>query len=139
MDILTLNMGSGFAASAMMFTFFRIILITAIVALLAYFVTRLIASRGRVGQWAKAGNLKIVETIAVGPQSMIQLIKAGEKYLVIGVNRERGFTLLAELTKEEVDEPEPTEMGAVDIPFSKVLQKFLPQAKDGRREEDSDE
>ncbi|MCL2216344.1 MAG: flagellar biosynthetic protein FliO [Defluviitaleaceae bacterium] len=125
-------------ASAMMGLFFRIILVTAFVALLAYFVTKLIASRGRAGGWVKSGNLKIIESMAVGAQSMVHLIKAGEKYLVIGVSKERGVTLLTELSKEEVDEPTLPEQGMENLPFNKIFQKFLPQAKDGQGEEDSE-
>ena len=132
--IYLLNFGA-FPASAMLGHFFRIILATAGVALLAYYVTKMLAlSRGRIGR-GRGGNLQVVESIAVGAQSMIQLIKAGDKYLVVGITKER-VTLLAELSKEEVSEPEAPELPTV--PFNKVLSRFLPQAKDGQREEDSE-
>jgi len=132
--IYLLNFG-GFPAAAMMGHIFRIVLATAGVALLAYYVTKMLAlSRGRAGR-IRGGNLQVVESIATGAQSMIQLIKAGDKYLVVGITKER-VTLLAELSKEEVSEPEAQEFPVV--PFNKVLSRFLPQAKDGQREEDSE-
>ena len=128
------------ASSAMLGQFFTMMLITAGVAVLIYCVTRFLAvSRRRMGLGRRSGNLRVVESIAVTSQSMVQLVKAGEeKYLVIGVTKER-INLLAVLTKEEVDEPEEPDMGAVAVPFNKVLQRFLPQAKDGQRDEDMNE
>ena len=98
----------------------RAILVTAFVALLAYYSVKMMGlARGRRG--LGNGNLNVVESIMVGQQSMVQLVRAGEKYLVIGVTRER-VTLLAEL--DEISEPEEPE-----VPFSSILNRFI-QPKD---------
>jgi len=118
--------------------FFRIILATVAVAVLAYFVTKLLAlSRGRAKGTA-VGNLQVVESVAISVQSMVQLVRAGDRYLVLGVTKER-ISLLAELSKEEIREIEEPNFDAVTVPFNKVLQKFLPKAKDGQRDEDLNE
>jgi len=137
--VINLESWSAAAASAMVGHFFRIILATVFVAILAYFVLRLVGARGRASQWSRNGNLKLIETIAIGAQSMVQLIKVGDKFLVIGVSKDKGITLLAELSKDEVEEPEAVDVPPINVPFNKIMQRFLPQAKDGQREEDSDE
>ena len=128
-------------SSQMLWAFLRIILATVFVALLAYFATKMIAlTRARAGGGRSGAgfgyvkNLRVVESIAVGGGVMIQLIKAGEKYLVVGVTRER-VNLLSELTKEQIEE---FESSPAAVPFSKIFSRFLPQAKDGQREEDSE-
>ena len=132
-----LGFGSG-TSGALLSQFIRIILATIFVAGLAYFATKLLAlSRGRAAI-TRGGNLKVIESIAIGMQSVLQLVKAGDKYLVLGITKER-ITLLAELSAEEVTEPEPPDFGAVSVPFNKVLQKFLPKATDGQRDEDLNE
>jgi len=130
-------MGS-WPASAMIGQFFRIILATVIVAAMAYFATKLLAiSKGRARSTSK-GNLSVVESIAVSSTSMVQLVKAGDKYLIIGVTKEK-ITLLTELNSNEVVEPEIQDLSAVTEPFNKVLSKFLPKARDGQGNEDSNE
>lgn len=135
--IYVLSMGS-WPASAMIGQFFRIILATVIVAAMAYFATKLLAiSKGRARSTSK-GNLSVVESIAVSSTSMVQLVKAGDKYLIIGVTKEK-ITLLTELNSNEVVEPEIQDLSAVTEPFNKVLSKFLPKARDGQGNEDSNE
>ena len=110
-------------ATGMMWPLLRMFLILAFVLLLAYYVTKLIArskSRGRDGL-----NLNIVESISVGSNSFIQLIRCGEKYLVVGITKEN-VNLLAVLSKEEVTENEPE---PISMPFEKVLARFM-QKKD---------
>jgi len=99
---------------------FRTILATVFVALLAYFVVRMLAlARGRMG---RGGNLAVIESIAVGNQSMVQLIKAGDKYLVIGVTREK-VTILTELEDSQVNVPDTVEVAIT--PFDSVLKRYL--------------
>jgi len=106
----------------------RVIGAVAIVALLAYFTVKMMAlSRGRRG---KGGNLYVVESIIVGSASMVQIVKAGNKYLVIGVTKER-VTFLAELDDSQVSEPESVEVNFT--PFDKVLRRYL-----GPKENDID-
>ena len=135
--IYILSTGNWPASGAMLGQFFRIIFITAAIALLAYYATKLLATRGRA-RFSRGANLQHIETIAVTAHVMIQLVRAGEKYLVLGVTKER-VNVLAVLTKEEINEPDEPEMGAVNVPFNKILSRFLPQAKDGQRDEDLNE
>jgi len=56
-----------------------------VVALLAYYTTRMLAS----AKFTRGGrrNLEHIESIGVGPQSYIHIVRAGKKYVLIGVTR----------------------------------------------------
>jgi len=114
-----------FVANAFMlpsiWPFINMMFVTVLVILLCYFGLRLL---GRVkGRGSAGGNLQLVESILVGSQNMVQLVRAGDKYLVIGVSKER-VTLLAELDEEKIKEMEP--LPPVGESFNKVLARFLP-------------
>ena len=100
--IFLLSLGGNWSAFGFVGQFLYIILVTAIVGLLAYWCTRMMAAqrRGRRG-----GNLAVLESVSVVAQAMVQLVRAGEKYLVIGVTRNK-VTLLTELDKSQVTELE---------------------------------
>ena len=111
------SIGSPFGQ---LFGILRVVAAVAFVALLAYFTVKMMAlSRGRRG---KGGNLYVVESIIVGNSSMVQIIKAGNRYLVIGVTKER-VTFLADLDDSQVSEPENVEVNFT--PFDKVLKRYL--------------
>ena len=97
-----------------------IIGVTAVIGLLAYWTIRMMAYNKRGG--GRGGkNLGVIEGISVGTTSTVQLIRAGEKYLVIGVTKEK-VTLLVELDESEVNVPEALNM---PIPFEKVIGRFI--------------
>lgn len=125
-----INDSPGFPATNMFNLFLdmlRWIGSTVLVAILAWFVVRKMASAGRLGK--KTSNLYVVESVNIGGQAAVQLIKAGEKYLVIGVTRER-ITLLGEVDKDEITEPELPNFSNLNTPFGKVLSRFV-KPKDG--------
>ena len=65
--------------------FFSTIFMVVVVALLAYYTTRMLAS----AKFTRGGrrNLEHIESIGVGPQSYIHIVRAGKKYVLIGVTR----------------------------------------------------
>jgi len=111
------------STSGLVWRFLQIVLATIFVVLLSYYLIKMMAiARGRRGR--NSHNLSVVESIAVGQQSMVQLVRAGDKYLVVGVTKER-VTLLSELDKAEVHEPKPISFNSADVPFGNVLSRFL--------------
>jgi flagellar protein FliO/FliZ len=107
---------------------------TVFVALLAWYATKKMARARGLGR--KGGNLSVVESVNVGGQAAVQLVRVGDKYLVVGVTRER-VTLLSEVDKDQITEPEPVDFTNLNTPFGKVLSRFI-QPKDPRNE-DKDE
>ena len=98
-----------------------------VVLLLYVFVKVMAASRGG---FRRGVNLSIIENVSVGQQAVVSLVRAGEKYLVIGVTKER-ITLLSELDAQDLTLAEENDKaGAETPPFISVLSKFLPQKTD---------
>ncbi|MCL2499239.1 MAG: flagellar biosynthetic protein FliO [Defluviitaleaceae bacterium] len=134
--MLSTNGPSGGSMLSLFGSFFYILLVMAFIILFCYFILRLM---GRVkGRGGASGNLYLMESIIVGSQNMVQLVRAGDKYLIIGVTKER-ITLLAELDEAQIKEIEP--LPPIKDSFKKILERYLPNngeakdEKDDRREE----
>jgi len=113
-------------------SFLYIILVFALIIGVCWFILRL---TGRVrARGAANANLHLVESIGVGAQNMVQIVKAGERYLVLGVSRER-VSLLTELDAEQIKEIQPLQpMGAS---FKSIMERFMP-SKDSDEGNDLD-
>lgn len=89
----------------------------------AYFATRLFGNFHI--KKGNSRNIKQLESITVGPQKVIQLIKVGEEYLLIGITKDR-ITYIKEIDKTNIDlslyDLAKKNQGA---PFNKQLEKFL--------------
>ena len=106
----------------------RVVGATIFVSLLAYYVIKLMGG-ARARQFRRSsGNLQLIDSISVGLGTSIQIVKAGEKFLVISVTKER-VTLLTEVEKLDIAE-EPDAFDPAQLPFGKILQKFM-KPKDG--------
>ena len=98
----------------------RLILAFVIVIFLAYYVTRFLGASGRLGK-AKRNNLRVLEALGIGQQSNVQLVRAGKRYFLLGVSKER-VTLLAELGEDDLDASLYEQVSAAPaLPFDKVL------------------
>lgn len=73
------------------------LLIFAVILFLAYLASKL-ASRMQV-KASSQGNLKLMETIRIQNNKYIQIVRVGEKYLVIGIGKDE-ITFLTELSKD---------------------------------------
>ena len=100
-------------------TLLAVLLALVFVLFLAYYATR-ITGRGRRTQ--KTRNLRIVEVLGVNPHTTVQLIKAGDKYFVIGVSR-TGVTPMGEVSADSVVMDEPNS-ASMENPFDKYLSRF---------------
>jgi len=102
------------------------VLVFAFVIVLAFVFTRWIA--GARYKRDSTGNLQVVESIAVGQQVYLQLVRAGGKYIVIGVTR-GNVTYVCELPPDEVKLPDHKVMGdgVVAERFEKYLKSYLPR------------
>jgi len=102
-----------------------VLLIIAFVAIvaLAYFSLRLMGraknSRGF------GGNVKVIEATGLGFQNTVQLVKAGDKYFLIGVSR-TGITLIGEVNEESLN---LSKSAVPQVPFENVLSKFFNKGK----------
>lgn len=92
---------------------------------LAYFITKKIASMGAHRMQGK--NMEIIESLQIGVNQRIHLVKVGEKIIMIGVSKEH-ISFLSEAPIESIDlsaykTPE-------DMPsFEDYLKKLIPRKK----------
>ena len=105
-----------------------IISFAAVIAL-AYFSLRLMGraknSRGF------GGNIKVIEAAGLGFQNTVQLVKAGDKYFLVGVSR-TGITLIGEVDEAALNLSKPA---APQVPFENVLAKFFNKDKAEKEDE----
>ena len=76
-----------------------VVLIFLIVLALTYFTARWIGGYQQINM--KNKNLQILESIKIGTNKFICLVKAGEIYLVVAVGKDE-ITMLAQLTEEQL-------------------------------------
>jgi flagellar protein FliO/FliZ len=103
--------------------FFLLIIVFIVILFLAYYFTKLVSSVKYKN--SKNSNLKIIESIGVGYQSSIQLIKVGDKVILIGITKEK-ISFICEVNENSIN----TEINnniKIEIPdtFQKYLQNFM--------------
>ena len=82
-----------------LFELLGLILIFVIVLVVCYYTTKFVAGRQLVQK--KIGNFEIVETFAIAQNKYLQLIRMGNKYVVISVAKD-AINVIAELDESEV-------------------------------------
>ena len=76
-----------------------VLIIFVFVLLITYFTTKWIGNAQKTNPGNK--NLRIMESIRIGNNKFVTLVKAGKNYLVIAVGKDE-VSLLAELTEEQL-------------------------------------
>lgn len=67
---------------------------------LAYYITKKIAALNTLRMQGK--NMKIIETLQLGVNQLVHLVKIGDKIIMIGVTKDR-ITYLDEIDKDFID------------------------------------
>ena len=104
--------------------FLTVIVLFAVVLALAYFTTRFVGTyqQGRL----TVRNFEPIETYRIANGKYLQLIKAGSKYIVIGIAKD-SVTMMCELSEEEIklggDDKVSSPVGFKDI-MEKARDKF---------------
>lgn len=108
------------------------LLIFLFVLLCAYLTSRWMGGYEKAHQTNR--NLEIVETIRVGANKMISIVRAGTKYLVVSIGKDE-INLLGELSEEELIGMDLSGLGQASVqePFQELLDKFkekMPKKRD---------
>ena len=82
-----------------LFELLGLILIFVIVLVVCYYTTRFVAGRQLVQK--KMGNFEVVETFAIAQNKYLQLIRMGNKYVVISVSKEN-ISFITEIDETEI-------------------------------------
>ncbi len=109
-------------------------LIFIFVLAITYFTTKWIVGYQKSRSFNK--NLRIVETLRLTQNKYIQIIEAGEVYLVIGVGKDE-ITMLTTLTKEQLhdlDTYEVIKQTEAGENFQEILKKKSKNARQRNRQ-----
>lgn len=100
-----------------------VLLIFVFVLVITYLTTRWIASYQKGHSFNK--NLRVVETLKITANKYIQIIEAGDEYLVIAIGKDE-VQLLTKLTEEQLKEVPPEERltGVSTESFKDILEKW---------------
>ena len=109
-----------------------LIIIFILILFLCYWTTRFIG--GYQKSALKSTNFEVIEAFRISNTKFIQIIRIGEKYLVISVCKD-SINLLTELSKDEVVIQEKKE----DISFSKILEKVNYKGRQGSSNDKEDD
>lgn len=90
----------GVSGGNTLYGIFYFIFMSAVILGAAYLATKLIAKKSIASAGSK--NLKVVETMSLGFDKSLMLIKAGEQYLLLG-STPKGITFLCELKAEKLN------------------------------------
>ena len=116
--------------SASMESFLQLIsalLIFALVLLLTYFTARWVGSYQKVRM--KSKNLQVIESLAVGNNKSICLLKTGTEYLVVAIGKDE-IHPLATLKEEQLTDLSFLSEGTDAMVSGESFQEILGQLKD---------
>ena len=118
----TLNSDVTLGIAGVWINWFLSIIYALIVILVLAYISIKFVSKTK-GLSSANSNIKVMESISIGYQSVIQLIKIGDKYILVGVSKEK-ITYLTEIDEQHlVFSKDDT---AVDkISFDKYLKNLL--------------
>lgn len=111
--------GTGMNTSDSYLQFLTVLVLFVFVLGITYVTTRWIANYQK-GKTA-GGNLEVVETLRITSNKYVQIVRAGDKYLVIAVGKDE-VHMLAELSEEELLLVDARAGG--DMNFGNILDKF---------------
>lgn len=124
-------LSSGYSAGWGML---KLILITILVLVLAFYATRMIAKYQNNTLYAKS-NIRFIESCRVDGNKMIAIAKIGEKYFALGIGKQE-INVIGELREEDLNlsnlqglkETEPSD--APKMKFKDVLANMKGNTKD---------
>lgn len=92
--------------------FFTVLLVFIFVLGITYFTTRWIANYQK--KQNKGKNIEVIESSRIGQNKFIQIVKTGDKYVVIGIGKNE-ITMLTELDSDMIKLPEDGETEGLDF------------------------
>ena len=102
--------------------FITILLLFLFVLVIAYVVTRWVSGVQKIQMTGK--NMELVETMRISNSKYLQIVRVGEKYLVIAVCKDT-VTMLTELSADEVSLVSKNEVNGLS--FREIMDKVKHQ------------
>lgn len=104
--------------------FVTVLLLFLVVLVITYGVTRWISGIQKTQMVGR--NMEIVDTMRISSSKYLQIVRAGEKYLVIAVCKDT-VTMLAEIPKESLELQDNSQMNGYYPGFREILEKIKNQ------------
>lgn len=125
----TVSLTQGGALDSILTVLWLLICVVVIIVL-AYLFTKYVAGRGgMIGMSGGTEQFQVLARLSLGREQSAALIRAGERYLLLGV-APSGVTLLAELTREEAQALyAPPDRQTPPPSFGEALRTVLQQKK----------
>ena len=106
--------------------FLTVILVFVFVLGLTYLTTRFVGSYQKTRLAGR--NFEVVETCKVANGKYLQIVRVGEKYVVIGIGKD-SINSICELSAGDIKEPAAS--AVADHPFGSILEKARKSIKKG--------
>ncbi|MCX7708915.1 MAG: flagellar biosynthetic protein FliO [Clostridia bacterium] len=117
------------------FTFIGILIVFAAMLFLAYVTTRYIG--GKASKALKGKFITIIDTVSIGIDKHLHLVKVGEEYLLIA-SAGKSVEFLAQVGMNDVNMEEITENNSV-FDFKNLFDKYLQALKVSGKKESKEE
>lgn len=98
--------------------FLTVLVLFVFVLFITYFTTRFIANYQKNKTSGK--NIEVIETARISSNKYLQIVKAGNRYLLIAIGKDE-VHMLTELTEEELVLAAETNTGMMD--FAKIFKQ----------------
>ena len=104
--------------------FVTVLLLFLIVLFITYGVTRWISGIQKTQMLGR--NMEVIDTMRISSTKYLQIVRAGDKYLVIAVCKDT-VTLLAEISKDSLVMEQAVPGNGYQLGFHEILEKFKNQ------------
>ncbi len=126
---------STFDGTNSVLQFLTLLLIFLFIIGITYFTVRWMSKIGQ-GQ-SKYSNIEVIETRRITNNKFLQIIKAGDKYLLISVGKDE-IHLISELNGDSLD-LKPEDSAGQSVSFSSILDKARGLTKKNLNDEDKEQ
>lgn len=97
-------------------------LVVVLILFLSWYLTKRLGKY--TGQMSNSnGNLQVMDRISLGQNEALAVVRAGEKYLLLGISH-AGISCLCELDKETISHKQETVAAAPRTDFKELLQQL---------------
>lgn len=103
-----------------------LLIIFVLILFAAYYVSKWIGKKGMPG--SRKGNIELIEAFRLNQTKQILIIRAGVKYLLVGITKDN-MEFLCEMKEDELDFTKPDAEAGNDLTFRDVMKQVLKKEK----------
>lgn len=131
--MIVLETGTNVTAAGSYVELIVLLLVFFLILFAAYYVTKLVAKKGLLK--GKTQNIELIESYRLNQNKLIQIIRVGSKYIVVGGSKEH-LEYLTQVDPKELDLT-PVEASGEEVSFREVIRNVVKGQKNTAREGNS--